>query len=240
MVNPAQPYLTHKTHLTFNYMYKCTVLCMWKVWMSVVWLGLLKLTCVGDDNTWCNWSPPPPPTLVGTADEGTPVTTAVVMVPPEPWCVSDCDDDGSSLCVWCCVVVVGDEEEFAEVATEFCCPPAAIEYAGPWGNEAGFDAPLGLELPFEGGAPVDIDLPNEFDLLGVVLVGVVILFPPLDVVLDGILELSGNLFTGFFGDDATTGGGYMCQNSTLLTGTHPPTHTHKKVVLLYFHLECRN
>lgn len=106
-----------------------------------------------------------------------------------------------------CDVAVGDGKEFEGGVTEFCCPPAAIEQAGPCGNWAGFDAPLGLALPFEGGAPDDVDLPNEFDLLGVVLVGVVILFPPLDDALEGTLEFvkSGSLLTGFRGDGA--GGG---------------------------------
>ena len=55
----------------------------------------------------------------------------------------------------------------------------------------------------EGGAPDDVDRPNEFDLLGVELVGVVILFPlDNDDDLDGKLEfVRESCFTGFRGDD---------------------------------------
>ena len=129
-----------------------------------------------------------------------------------PSCGCGCceDDDVVSLCGWCCVVDVGDEDEFDEAAPEFCCPPAAMEYAGPCGSWAGFDAPLGLALPFEGGAPDDTERPNEFDLLGVVVVGVVTLFPLCDIDLKGRVEFCkrGSLFTGFLGDGAD-GGGYI-------------------------------
>ena len=144
----------------------------------------------------------------------------LVPLPPDPCnegpcdCDCDCDDDGAWLsslcCCWCCDVAVGDEE-FGEAANEFCCPPAAIEYAGPCGSCAGLDAPLGLALPLDGGAPDEDDLPNEFDLLGVVLVGVVVLLLPLVDALDGRLEFcsSGSLLTGFLGEDAGgAGGGY--------------------------------
>ena len=58
-------------------------------------------------------------------------------------------------------------------------------------------------LPLEGGAPDDVDRPNEFDLLEVELVGVVILFPPdNEDDLDGRLEfVRESCFIGFRGDD---------------------------------------
>ena len=68
-------------------------------------------------------------------------------------------------------------------------------------------------LPLEGGAPDDVDRPNEFDLLEVELVGVVILFPlDNDDDLDGKLEfVRESCFIGFRGedeedDDGKTGG----------------------------------
>ena len=86
------------------------------------------LTCVGEDNTWCcgccGWSPLP--ILVGIADDGTADTVAVVTVLPLPLGLCPCECDWSLSAV-CCVVAVGDDEEFEVVATEFCCPPAAIE-----------------------------------------------------------------------------------------------------------------
>ena len=128
-----------------------------------------------------------------------------MVLPLPPLAVCECDD--WSLCATvCCEVAVGDDEEFEVVATEFCCcPPAAMEQAAPWGNWAGFDAPLGLALPLEGGAPDDVDRPKEFDLLGVELVGVVTLFPlDSDDDLDGRLEfVRDSCFTGFRGDDNT-------------------------------------
>ena len=161
------------------------------------------------------------------ADEGTPEAETVLSPEPCSEGPSVCEDDEMSLCGWCCVVDVGDEEEFDEGAPEFCCPPAAIEYAGPCGNWAGFDAPLGLALPFEGGAPDDVDRPNEFDLLGVVLVGVVTLLPLLsDNDLSGRVEFCkrGSLFTGFLGDDAGGGGGGYKQQRllSLINRIYPP------------------
>ena len=126
----------------------------------------------------------------------------MVTVLPLPLGLCTCECDWSLSAV-CCEVAVGDDKEFEVVATEFCCPPAAMEQAGPWGNCAGFEAPLGLALPLEGGAPDDVDRPNEFDLLGVELVGVVILFPlDNDDDLDGKLEfVRESCLTGFRGDD---------------------------------------
>lgn len=174
-----------------------------------VWCSSFLPTCVGDDSTGCccccDWSTLP--TLVGIADDGTADTVAVVTVLPLPLGLCPCKCDWS-LCAVCCDVAVGDDEEFEVVATEFCCPPAAMEQAGPWGNWAGFDAPFGLELPLEGGAPDDVDRPSEFDLLGVELVGVVVLFPlDNDDDLGGRLEFVRVIFVGFRGDGTDVGGG---------------------------------